>query len=265
MIRHKKRSHILSFAALILIVVLAFVCGMGKRANAQMQEDDKMTFESANQNYREGKYSDAIRLYQGLAEKYPGQGVFFYNLGNSYFRNGALGKAILSYERARLHEPRDKDIYYNLKYLNGLLEYRVDDKRNWYIRTGEIVLQRFTVKEMGVLLLMTYFTFMAGNSFVVFFLPGEPWKWKRKAALTLFLVFAVLFGLKQVEENVLKDAIVTTQEAEIRYGPSAQDQVAFRLGEGLKVQVIDSREKWSRILLANRESGWVRQSDIAIV
>jgi SH3-like domain-containing protein len=37
------------------------------------------------------------------------------------------------------------------------------------------------------------------------------------------------------------------------------------MGEGIKVFVMDRREDWSRVLLTNGESGWVRDSDIAEV
>jgi SH3-like domain-containing protein len=53
-----------------------------------------------------------------------------------------------------------------------------------------------------------------------------------------------------------------TKECEARYGPSAHDQVAFRMGEGIRVFLVDRREDWSRVLLTNGESGWVRNGDI---
>ncbi|MEK7243343.1 MAG: tetratricopeptide repeat protein [Thermodesulfobacteriota bacterium] len=63
------------------------------------------------------------------------EAVFFYNLGNSYFKTKKIGLAILAYERARLLEPRNSDILYNLNYAKGILEYKIEDKRNWYLKT----------------------------------------------------------------------------------------------------------------------------------
>ena len=81
----------------------------------------------------------------------------------------------------------------------------------------------------------------------------------------LLAVLCVLFVAKHVETHIIRDAIVLAKEAEVHYGPSIHDQVAFRLGEGLKVYVLDSRKDWSRILLNNGESGWVKNKEIAEV
>ena len=70
---------------------------------------------------------------------------------------------------------------------------------------------------------------------------------------------------KQIDTSVMRDAIVMSKEAEVRYGPSENDQVAFRLGEGLKVYVVDHREDWSRVILVNGDGGWVQSNQIAEV
>ena len=80
--------------------------------------------------------------------------------------------------------------------------------------------------------------------------------------LTFVLVLAAGVGAKNVQAHWLRGAIVTAREAQVRYGPSESDQLAFRLGEGLKLYVMDHREEWSRVLLVNGESGWVRNDQI---
>jgi len=51
----------------------------------------------------------------------------------------------------------------------------------------------------------------------------------------------------------------------VRYGPSSGDQVAFRVGEGIKAYVVDRSEGWSRIILVDGQGGWVRGNQIAEV
>ena len=222
-------------------------------------------FNKANQSYREGHFKDAIAGYRALTEKYPGAGVFFYNLGNSFYRIKDTGSAILAYERARMLDPRDADIRNNLHFVRGLLEYRIEDKRNWYVRAGERLLGCFTGREITFLAALAYFLFMTSWAFVLFFRRDAVFGWKRKSLLVFLIFTAFLAGAKHVQLNVIRDAIVMAKEAEVRYGPSENDKVAFRLGEGLKVYVVDVREDWSRILLANGESGWVPSGRIAEV
>lgn len=246
------------------LILTAALLGAGVSAWAY-QPADLGLFGKANEAYREGRFGEAAEAYTQLSERYPGTAAFFYNLGNSYFRSGSLGAAILAYERALLLKPRDRDTRRNLSYVKGLLEYRVEDKRNWYLRAGEAVLKRFTEEEVHFLTLFTFFLFLSSWAFVLFFRPGMPWGWWRKTSLTVAAVFFLLFVSKSVEMHVIRDAIVMSKEAEVRYGPSQSDQVAFRLGEGLKVYVIDRRENWSRIVLSNGETGWVQNRQIAEV
>jgi SH3-like domain-containing protein len=122
-----------------------------------------------------------------------------------------------------------------------------------------------TEREIYAVVLTVLFVFLAGG--VLFFLRGRGvfWNvWQRFVFIVLLFAALVAFG-KQVQSNLIRDAVVMQKECEARYGPSEHDQVAFRMGEGIKVFVVDRREDWSRVLLTNGESGWVKDSDIAEV
>ncbi len=232
---------------------------------AALSPADQTQFEQANQSYRDGKFKEAAAGFEALKAKYPGEAAFPYNLGNSLFRTGEIGPALLAYERALRLSPRDKDIRANLEHVRGLLEYRIEDKRNWYVRAGESVLGHFRDEEVFFLVLMIYLAFLVTAFFCLAFRRGEPWGWWRKTLLGLLLAGLGLAALKHFDSDIMKDAIVIAKEAEVHYGPSVGDQVAFRLGEGLKVYVVDTRRDWSRIALVNHEGGWVKNSDIAQV
>ena len=222
-------------------------------------------FQEANTSYRTGDYVKAAELYESLLEQKPRVAVFYYDLANTYVRLGKLSRAILNYEKALRLDPRNEDIRENLNYSRGLLEYRVEDTRNWYLKATEAVLKYATEREVYAVVLAVLFVFLAGG--ILYFLSGRGvfWNpWQQFVFIVLLLAALVAFG-KQVQSNVIRDAIVMQKECEARYGPSEHDQVAFRMGEGIKVFVIDRREDWSRVILTNGESGWVKDSDIAEV
>ena len=157
------------------------------------------------------------------------------------------------------------DIRENLRYTRSLLEYRVEDGRNWYLKATEAVLKYATEREVYAVVLAVGFAFLTGG--ILFFLNGRGvfWNpWQKFVLIALILAGLVAFG-KQVQSNVIRDAIVMQKECEARFGPSEHDQVAFRMGEGIKVFVMDRREDWSRVLLTNGESGWVKDTDIVEV
>lgn len=246
-----------SFAAWILVFLLAG----GVSAWAEGEEASAL-FQKANQAYAQGRFDEAAGLYQRLIQESPETGDLHFNLGNAYFRQGKTGPAILSYERALLFRPRERDIRHNLRHAVNRLEYRMEDKRNWYVRAGEFVLGYFTLTEIGLLFHASYFLFMLSCVVVVFLRRGLPWGSVRKTLLILWLGSLFLGGIKGVQTHVIRGAIVTAREAEVRFGPSDTDQTAFRLGEGLKVFVVDQRDAWSRVLLTNGESGWIKNTQI---
>ena len=243
---------------------LFFLCFLSLRVFA-WTDSERGNFESANKAYRDGKYDQAVQSYQEILKSHPHSGVLYLNLGNAFFRNQQIGDAILAYERGLKFDPRNEDIRYNLNYVRSRLEYSIKDTRNWYIKAVEKVLNYFSIHETVFVCLLTYALLMLGWWIALNFRRDLPWGWLRKTYLVLFLTALVFAGLKNVQAHIIRDAIVTEKEAEVRFGPSSSDQVAFRLGQGLKVYVVDHQTDWSRLLLANGESGWVRNSQISEV
>ena len=68
----------------------------------------------------------------GLEEDRESAQLYF-NLGNAYFRDHQLGKAILNYERAHLLSPGDSDIRHNLRYANNYTEDRITPASNLFL------------------------------------------------------------------------------------------------------------------------------------
>ncbi len=227
--------------------------------------DPKSIFQQANTAYRASDYQQAAFLY----EKLIGVGVkdadVHYNLGNAYFKEKKIGPAILEYERAKKKDPRNRDVYANLNYTRGLLEYRVDDKRNWYLKALESALGYFTGKEIGILALFCGVLFWVSWGLALHFHPDAPRDGKQKTLLVLTLLFLSFWILKGSYARTGQEAIVLKPQASVRYGPSYKDQVAVKLGEGMKVHVGKKAGDWSRIILSNGETGWIANEEIGII
>lgn len=223
------------------------------------------SFKEANTAYRTGDYAKAVGLYESLIQQNLRPWVFYYNLGNAQVKLGNLSGGILNYEKALRLDPRNSDIRYNLNYTRGLVEYRVEDTRNWYLKVTDAALRYFTEQETNTLAFLVALLFLSSG--ILYFLLGRGvfWSlWRKGIFIVLVLVSLIALG-KHIQDSMILDAIVMKKECDARYGPSEHDQVAFRMGEGIKVFVMDHREDWSRILLTNGESGWVHAADIAEV
>lgn len=237
---------------------------MACSASAQAVSSE-MTLKQAHENYKEGKYEEAARLYEALVIEHPDLAEVHYNLGNVYFKLRKRGLAIAEYERARRIKPHDYEIRENLSYVQGLIEYKLEDKRNWYLIQWYRLLRRFRWEEV-VLLSQVLFLFF------VLFLALKLAVRREIKFFNLFKPLGILFLLscvplvsKYTDEFFRRDAVIVVPTAEIRYGPSQQDKVAFRLVEGLMVEVLETRGDWFLVGLVNEESGWCEKKNLEVL
>ena len=94
--------------------------------NASAQESSATgLMDRANERYERGEYAEAAQQYEALIDRGYSDATLYLNLGNSYFESEDLGRAILSYLRARELSPRDMDIRHNLELARGMTVDRV--------------------------------------------------------------------------------------------------------------------------------------------
>ena len=89
-----------------IIFLLSFV---------QLVQAESFTKADADKAYQENKYAEAIKMYENILATQGESAVVYYNLGNSYFKEKNMAKAVLNYERALLLDPSDASARYNLK------------------------------------------------------------------------------------------------------------------------------------------------------
>ncbi|MEO8615300.1 MAG: tetratricopeptide repeat protein [Luteolibacter sp.] len=72
------------------------------------------SIDQANKLFQSGDFAAAASIYQKSIDANGPSAALLYNLGNSRYRLGQHGPAILAYERAKLLTPRDPDLIANL-------------------------------------------------------------------------------------------------------------------------------------------------------
>lgn len=244
---------------LFILGCLGIVNGVAKAANGLPD------FQKASDAYRGGDYAQAQKLYESLIVQGVKDASIYYNLGNAYFKQNRIGPAILNYELALRLSPRDRDIRSNLNYVKGLLEYRIEDKRNWYLKAFESILGYFTFEEIGVVGLALGLAFWISWFVLLMVRQESVWGWKQKTLMVVTLTLLSLWMFKGIGSKTIHEAVVLKPQAPVRYGPSYKDQVAFKLGEGMKVLVKKSAGEWNRVVLVNGETGWMAQEDLGVI
>lgn len=77
--------------------------------------DAERLFKDGNQFYQEGQFAQALECYAKLDSLGYQSGALYYNMGNTYYRLGAIGYAILYYEKAAKLIGEDEDLRTNLE------------------------------------------------------------------------------------------------------------------------------------------------------
>ena len=213
-------------------------------------------FESANELYDQGKFSEAKHHYEKLIEAGQGSANVLYNLGNVDYRLGSIGRAVLNYERALILNPQHPEARANLQMLRQQSGAKLP-KLPWI--EDILTRQSLTVWTMGAA--------VAGwlAIFSIAFLVVRR-KSDRAAGWWLLLVGAsgfaisaagVWFGLKN--QNL---AIITARQTAARLAPAASAGAAEELPAGSRVRVVSERGPWIYCELPNAGRGWIPQETL---
>ncbi|MES1164213.1 MAG: tetratricopeptide repeat protein, partial [Verrucomicrobiota bacterium] len=96
--------------------LVALVLCLASLALARPARADRLdqAWQRGNQAYVHGDYPAAIAAYQELRDQGVRSSDLFFNLGDAYFRSGAVGPAIWSFEEALVQDPGNEDARFNL-------------------------------------------------------------------------------------------------------------------------------------------------------
>lgn len=270
------RIYILSFLMLILANQTGLVAreaDMPALSGENAGTSAGMTPEAAAQAYREQNYSRSIELYEGVVAQGISEGresaQIYYNLGNAYFRDNQLGKAILNYERAHLLDPGDGDIRHNLRFANNRTEDRIIPASNLFLANWFNGVRDLFNSNTWATLAITFFLLFIGCIALFLFVRVL---WIRQAAfysglvLLLFVGITNAFAFSQKRERTQRDAaIVMVGAARANASPDANSNLLFELHEGTKVKIRSSDGNWYEVEIANGSVGWISKQHVEVI
>ena len=223
------------------------------------------TFSRANGLFRDGKFSEAATVYESILAQDQASTEIYYNLANSYYRVGELGRAILNYERAKVLAPGDPDIEHNL----DLANLRTLDRLE---RVPEIFLITW-LRTIAAVLPFSVLVLLLTLSWILLFLalavmnlaPGRrlgSWmRWTVLGSLLFLVLFGSLVLVQVLEQSGHDDAIMLARVTTAKTSPDAESTDAFVIHEGLKVKLGDQVGEWVRITLSDGKVGWIRSGE----
>jgi len=248
-------------AALLLLVAVL----LPQTARADRADE---AWRRGNDAYLRGDYAGAVAAYEELDRQGLVSADLAFNLGDAYYRQGNLGRAIWAFERAAVLDPDDEDTRYNLKQARKLAERRVHDKiegadRDPLWMRVVVALGPATETWLFVACYLAFFAALA--ALWMRRRPGDHARALLAATASILAVAAVLSGLLLAGRAALDRipfGVVLPDAVAVREGADTNYRTSFQLHAGLRVRLLDRDQEWLRIRLPNGLEGWVREQDI---
>lgn len=245
-------------SSMLLILLLTF------QAAPSIAGQARLYFEEANRHYREGRYEDAVkvydRIYRDLRILDP---AVLYNTGNAWFKLGKPGKARLYYEKSLKLASADSDILDNIEFLKTSLEDKIENPEPSFVEA--LYMGWNSMFRSWTLVLVTILSAHCLLLFPTFLLFARSRKGRRRIVVFIaiaFVVLSVFGGTLSLRRNVETDShhgVIVSEAVDVLAEPSLGGKVKFSLHEGAKVKLNKVQGLWYQISLPNGFFGWVEK------
>ena len=237
-----------TFWLLILFAATGFSAGTNSSSN----------FAEANRLYEQGKYTEAISKYEAEVRSGQLSSALLFNLGNAYFKNGELGRAIYNYRRARALSPRDPDVQANLRFARDTISSSASVQEPGWARG----LRYFRLNELAIASAIAFWIFFALLAAIRY---RPAWRQTFKpyisaSAALLFLSVVILAAANSVANE--RVVIASQHQLAVRLGPLRESQPAFTVPDGTELRIENEREGWWQVADRSNRSGWVEQERV---
>ena len=224
------------------------------------------TLDDAFSAYQNQDYQQALKLFLQIENEGFIDADLYYNIGNSYYRNGELGQAILymkkslkidaSHEKAKrgleflLNQTRNKQSLQAdnllLKFFN---DFRDSISLNWLaiislillgliILTIHIIIHRYANRERAVPYLFI------------------------TVLIAILILVLTLSKIKYDQRYQVKEAVLLSETAIGYSGPSPDFTRVFTIHEGLILEIEQEQDNWSLVKLPNGIGGWITSDSL---
>ncbi|MCK5172324.1 MAG: hypothetical protein KAR47_02975 [Planctomycetes bacterium] len=236
---------------------------------AQLQK----IFTEANELFRranelaETKPVTSTGLYKAAADRFEQlarrgmikDGRLFYNIANSHFLAGDLGRAILNYRRADRYISADRNLNHNLSYARRKCIDKIEPgEQSEFFKTVLFWHYDLPIATRAILFAIAYILLWTLAAWNIFSRRSAL----RPAVIVCLLLTAALAG--SLTANVLQisgteSGVILASEVTARKGNSTAYQPSFTaaLHEGTEFTVIEDRDRWLYIELPDGRKCWI--------
>lgn len=253
---------------LFLAILIAGFMTLPQVAYAQLSKDLRNTvtleFSKANEQYKRGEFAQAAETYEAILGRGVASGAVYFNLGNSYYKIGKLGKALVNYERAQRLLPRDADVHFNQRYAHQKIAGTTPPlSMNFIDRLLLGHINFYSVNEMTAIIFILLIAW--GGIFNLAF--HFQWNRQSRFILLLIILFLVTIFSAGLIAKIAQDTdqAIVIQKAPANFEPRPESTIHYQMPEGVKVKVLKIENGWAKIQRGDGKLGWVRIENLEMI
>lgn len=233
----------------------------------------------ADSAYNAEQYPDAINLYLEAIKTDGTSSTLYYNLGNAYYRNGDIAKAIISYERALRLNPTNGDAKANLEFVNSKIVDKKGETGTFFSNLMDSFSGIAHSNTWAWIALVFFVITIAAAALYMFTSAIMLRKVGFFGGIVSLLVTVITIILSICAKNIAQNkesAVVTAPSTILSTSPRTpknRTEEAMLLHEGTKVQILDSVSAkvdsvavmWYDVQVDNNHRAWIKSSDVEII
>ncbi len=229
-----------------------------------------VTKPEADSAYAAEHFDEAIALYRQLTDSLGESPQIYYNIGNCYFRQDSIARAILYYERALLLDPSNDDARFNLDIARSKTVDRVvPASEMFFLQLFHSLILSLSISRWAIIAIASFILALICMA-VYLFVPNITAKKLSFAAAVLLVVVTVFANIAAFEQRShirnRTEAIIMAPSAVVKSTPSASGTDLFILHEGTHVHIIDNTMRdYVEVQLTDGKQGWIPRILIEII
>lgn len=264
------KTHI-SFLCLIIALssVLPLKCGATNVDAISM----------ADSCYSAEQYPKAIELYNKAIADNGTSSDLYYNLGDAYYRNGEIGKAMVSYYRSLRLDPTNEDAKQNILFVRSKLVDKVGESGSFFSNMFETLTNCATSNTWAWISVGLFLLVVSGCCLYIFIGNVTLRKFGFFGGILCFFltILTIVCAFHAHTLSVAKDKGVVIVPSTILStsprNPKDRNEEAMLLHEGTLVKIIDTvtsgtgdnAVKWHEVEVDNTHRAWIKSTDIEII
>jgi tetratricopeptide (TPR) repeat protein len=238
-------------AAGCLLIIAAF--------GASAQHEEQRTREAAAALYNEGSFAAAADQWASVAAQEPGAVDARINAAQAYLQADDLGHAMLWFRRAQVLDPRHSAVQLGLALVRALRVDILGDKPGILPAVERLSAEVLSRTELAWLTVLSWSAAFCLGTLAYL---RQKWRFPAVSATAVACLLMILLIGREISAAVAPDGIITAFETILYSEPGSEGVALARIYAGAEASIVDHREEWTLITLADGRAGWVPEADV---